>query len=124
MKHHFIDRYAALDSPLHTLDARSKILAFTALIVCVLSVPAESGALLLAHFFVAAILMGISQVPLPYIMGRIILILPFIVLAGLAVPWRGYQGLGILFARAILCLMLLILMTNTTRFPSWNLLYN
>ena len=83
MKHHFIDRYAALDSPLHTLEARTKLLAFTALIVCVLSVPGESGALLLAHFFVAAILMGVSQVPLAYIMGRILIILPFIILANI-----------------------------------------
>jgi cobalt/nickel transport system permease protein len=116
VKHHFIDRYAALQSPLHLLEARSKILAFTALIICVLSIPAHSGILLLAQFFLAAILMGVSQVPLPYIMGRILVILPFIVLASLAVPWRGYQGLGILFARAILCLILLILLTNTTRF--------
>jgi cobalt/nickel transport system permease protein len=116
VKHHFIDRYAALDSPLHTLEARSKILAFAALIVCVLSVPAGRGNLLLAHFFVAAVLMGVSQVPLTYIMGRILIILPFIVLASLAVPWKGIHGLGILFARAILCLTLLILLTNTTRF--------
>jgi cobalt/nickel transport system ATP-binding protein len=72
VKHHFIDRYAVLDSPLHTLEARSKILAFTALIVCVPSVPAGSGTLLLPHFFVAAILMGISQVPLTYIMGSLV----------------------------------------------------
>jgi len=116
VKHHFIDRYAALDSPLHTLEARSKILAFTALIVCVLSVPAGNVALFVAHFFIAVILMGISQVPLAYIMGRILIILPFIILASLGIPWRGYQGLGMLFARAILCLMLLILLTNTTRF--------
>jgi cobalt/nickel transport system permease protein len=37
-------------------------------------------------------------------------------LASLAVPWKGYQGLWILFVRAILCLILLILLTNTTRF--------
>jgi cobalt/nickel transport system permease protein len=60
--------------------------------------------------------MGISQVPLVYIMGRILVILPFIVLASLAVPWRGIQGLAILFIRAVLCLLLLILLTNTTRF--------
>jgi cobalt/nickel transport system permease protein len=116
VKHHFIDRYSALDSPLHTLEARTKILAFTALIISVLSVPAELASLLLLYFFVTAILMGISQVPLPYIIGRILIILPFILLASIAAPWRGYQGLGMLFARAVLCLMLLILLTNTTRF--------
>ncbi len=116
MRHNFIDRYAALDSPLHLLEPRTKLIAFTALIVAVLCIPMSSGSLFIAYFFATAILMGISQVPLNYILGRILVILPFIVLASLAVPWRGYQGLWVLFVRAILCLILLILLTNTTRF--------
>jgi cobalt/nickel transport system permease protein len=116
VRHSFIDRYAVLDSPLHILEARSKILAFTAMIVAVLCIPIDRGFLFFAYFFATAILMGISQVPLSYIMGRALLILPFILLASLAVPRNGFLGLGILFIRAVLCLMLLILLTNTTRF--------
>lgn len=116
MRHNYIDRYAVLDSPLHMLEARTKLITFTALIVAVLSIPIHHGSLFIAYFFVTAILMGISQVPLNYILGRMLLILPFIVLASLAVPWRGYLGVWILFVRAILCLLLLILLTNTTRF--------
>ena len=116
MRHNFIDRYAALDSPLHTLESRTKLLAFTALSVAVLFIPLDSGVLFFVYFFATAILMGISQVPLGYILGRTLMILPFIVLASLAVPWKGYAGLTVLFIRAILCLMLLILLTNTTRF--------
>ncbi len=116
MKHSFIDRYALLDSPLHMLEPRSKLLAFTALILCVLSIPASQSYLFVACFFTTAILMGISQIPLGFIVGRSLLILPFIVLASLAAPWRGWSGLGALFVRAVLCLILLILLTNTTRF--------
>jgi cobalt/nickel transport system permease protein len=116
VRHNFIDRYAALDSPLHILESRTKLVVFTALIVAVLCIPAGSGSLFFFYFFATAILMGISQIPLGYIVGRTLVILPFIVLASLAVPWRGYAGLWILFVRAILCLMLLILLTNTTRF--------
>ncbi len=116
MRHNFIDRYAALDSPLHILEPRSKLLAFVALIIAVLCIPMNRGSLFFVYFFATAILMGISQVPLAFIMGRTLVILPFIMLASLAVPWKGYFGLGILFVRAILCLMLLILLTNTTRF--------
>jgi cobalt/nickel transport system permease protein len=116
VKHNFIDRYATLDSPLHVLEPRTKVLCFTALIVAVLSIPAGSKPLLFIYFFVTAILMGISQIPLNYIVGRTLVILPFIVLATLAAPWKGYAGLGILFIRAILCLVLLIVLTNTTRF--------
>jgi len=116
MRHNFIDRYAALDSPLHLLEPRSKLLAFAALIVAVLCIPTDRGVLFFAYFFATALLMGFSQVPLPYVVGRTLVILPFIVLASLAAPWKGLPGLGILFVRAILCLILLILLTNTTRF--------
>jgi cobalt/nickel transport system permease protein len=116
VKHSFIDRYALLDSPLHLLEPRSKLLAFTALIVCVLSVPASRSFIFVACFFATAVLMGISQIPLNFIVGRTLLLLPFIVLASLAAPWKGFAGLSILFVRAVLCLVLLILLTNTTRF--------
>jgi cobalt/nickel transport system permease protein len=116
VRHNFIDRYAVLDSPLHTLESRTKLIAFTVLIVAVLCIPIRSGFLFVLYFFTTAILMGISQIPLNYILGRILIMLPFIVLASLAVPWQGYQGLWILFVRATLCLILLILLTNTTRF--------
>ncbi|HYK89982.1 MAG TPA: cobalt ECF transporter T component CbiQ [Acidobacteriota bacterium] len=116
MKHSFIDRYAGLDSPLHFLEARTKLLGFTALIIAVLSIPNGADFAFFAYFFLTAILMGISQIPLSYIVGRTLMILPFIVLAGLAAPWKGISGLGALFLRAILCLMILIVLTNTTRF--------
>ena len=116
MKHSFIDRYALLDSPLHLLEPRTKLLSFAALIISVLCIPANGGLLYILYFFTIAILMGISQVPLGFIVARTFVILPFIALAGLASPWRGFPGLVALFMRAILCLILLIILTNTTRF--------
>jgi cobalt/nickel transport system permease protein len=116
LRHSFIDRYAAFDSPLHILECRSKLIAFAALIIAVLCIPTDSGVLFFAYFFGITILMGISQVPPAFILGRTLVILPFIMLASFAAPWRGLPGIGILFIRAILCLILLILLTNTTRF--------
>ena len=119
MKHSFVDRYAGLDSPLHQLDARSKLAGFTALIVAVLFIPSGRTFVFFAYFFLAAVLMGISQIPLTYIVGRTLLIFPFILLAGLATPWKdglNAAWFGGLFMRSMLCLMLLILLTNTTRF--------
>ncbi len=116
MKHNFIDRYASLDSPLHLLEARTKLVGFTGLIIAVLWIPAGRDFAFFAYFFLTAILMGISQIPLTYIVGRTLMILPFIILAGLAAPWKGMAGLSALFLRAVLCLMILIILTNTTRF--------
>jgi cobalt/nickel transport system permease protein len=119
VKHNFIDRYAGLDSPLHTLDARTKLVGFTALIVAVLWIPPGKTFDFFSVFFVTAILMGISQVPLGYILGRTLILLPFVVLAGLARPWTRALDLTLfsaLILRSVLCLMLAIILTNTTRF--------
>ena len=119
VKHSFVDRYALLDSPLHLLEARTKIIGFTALAVFVLYIPAgDSGGFFLS-FFLMAILAGISQIPLQFIVRRSLVILPFLLLAGLAVPLRGtagWMGFATLLIRCLLCLLILILLTNTTRF--------
>jgi len=111
-----MDRYARLDSPLHILEPRTKILAFAALIVCVRSVPATRAYLLVACSFATAVLMGISQVPLGFIAGRSLLLLPFILLGSLPALWKGWSVFSMLAVRAVLCLVLIILLTNTTRF--------
>ena len=56
MRHSFLDQYSALESPVHRLDARAKIIAFLALIVIAVSTPPEAwtaflgyGAFLVAH---------------------------------------------------------------------------
>ncbi len=119
MKHSFVDRYANLDSPLHLLDARTKVVGFSALAVSALLVKAGDTAQFFIFFFLLAILAGISQIPMQYIMGRTVVILPFVLLAGLTVPWGAAQGwvwFVSLVLRSILCLMILVLLTNTTRF--------
>ena len=116
MRHSFIDRYANLDSPLHVLDARTKLVGFSTLIIAVLLIPSGRDFVFFSYFFLIAILAGISQIPLGFIVRRTLTIMPFIVLATLAAPWRGISGISTLFLRAILCLIILIILTNTTRF--------
>jgi cobalt/nickel transport system permease protein len=119
VRHSYIDRYAGLDSPLHLLEARTKIIGFAALLLAVLWIPAGKSGEFFAFFFLTAILAGISQIPLTYLIGRTLIILPFVLLAGLAVPIRGGAGwswIAALLLRSTLSLLILILLTNTTRF--------
>jgi cobalt/nickel transport system permease protein len=119
VKHSFVDRYANLDSPLHLLDARTKIAGFTALVVAILCIQGTSPWQFFLQFFLVAVLAGISQIPMPYLVGRALALLPFVLLAGLAAPWRGRAGwlfLWTLMFRSVLCLLVLVLLTNTTRF--------
>jgi cobalt/nickel transport system permease protein len=119
VKHSFVDRYANLDSPLHFLDARTKLVGFSALIVTALSIRAGSTGEFFVFYFFMAVLAGISQVPMQYVVGRTLGILPFVLLAGLAAPWQGSEGWAwylALVLRSTLCLLILVLLTNTTRF--------
>ncbi len=119
MNHSFIDRYADLDSPLHQLDARTKLVGFTALIVAAVAIPAGKTFIFFAFFFLAAIFMGISQVPLGYILGRALILLPFVLLAGLARPWHDgfdFAFFSTLALRSLLSLIILVLLTSTTPF--------
>jgi cobalt/nickel transport system permease protein len=119
MKHNYLDRYANLESPLHAMDARTKLAGFTALILAALSIPANRGEVFFAYFVFAAILMGVSQIPLSYIAGRILILLPFVALAALAAPLRAAghsEWFLALLLRSVLSLILLVLLTNTTPF--------
>lgn len=119
MRHSFVDRYANLDSPLHVLDARTKLVGFTALVITILSIRNGSPGQFFAFFFLMAVLAGISQIPMHYVVGRAIALLPFVLLAGLTAPWKGSAGWAwflALLLRAVLCLLILVLLTNTTRF--------
>jgi len=64
--------------------------------------------------------MGASQVPLSFVMMRSMTIVPFVLLAGLAAPWRGTfdpSWFGALVVRSLLSMILLVLLANTTPFP-------
>jgi len=111
----FIDRFAGLDSPLHLIEARSKLAGFAALMVSVLIIPAHRSFLFFLYFFAVAILMGISQIPLAYIVARVLMLLPVIVLAGIAALWKDFGGFWVWLIRAVLVVILLILLINTTR---------
>ena len=119
MRHNFIDRYSNLDSPLHALEARTKIIGLLAFVTAVLWVPAGKSALLVAYLFATAVFIGLSQIPLGYLVGRTLIILPFVLLAAVAAPWtNGFEGARFLalLLRAMLCLLLLLLLTSTTPF--------
>ena len=119
MRHSFVDRYAQLDSPLHLLEARTKIIGFSALVVAIVSMRTAGIGQYFGFFFLISILAGISQIPMQYVVARTLLLLPFVVLAALAAPWQGGTGWSwflLLTARSTLSLVILVLLTNTTRF--------
>ncbi len=131
MKHSFIDKYSNLDSPVHRIDPRVKLVAVFSVIVIIVS--EAPGAVFPFIFYgaIIALLIFISRIPLSYIMKRCLIAAPFILLAALLYPVssiisQGYQSFGLsnpevkagltILLKGFMALILLILLTSTEKF--------
>jgi cobalt/nickel transport system permease protein len=132
VKHNFTDRYAHLDSPVHRIDPRAKILASVCAIVIVITEPHDGGLnRIMAYLVLLLAVVLISRLPVLYVLRRIFLALPFIIAASALYPVSALLSAGeyspaerdialntslIIFSRALIAITILILLTSTEKF--------
>lgn len=109
-----VDRYSRLDSPVHRLPAAGKLAFVLALLVATISTPR-------AFAPVAAVLAAaaaLSRIPPGFLLRRILLLEPLAVgIAFLALFQPGGMRIfALVVARATLCLVAMVLLSNTTPF--------
>jgi cobalt/nickel transport system permease protein len=137
MKHSFLDKYSDCNSLIHRLDPRTKLLATLAFIAVVVLIPTASW--LTYGLFLAIIAMPVllSKVPLSYILKRSLVIIPFVLLVAVFIPffkegeiaanfnlwgWHisltksGLELMGSILSKAWLSILSLVLLTSTTGF--------
>lgn len=138
MRHAFLDHHSGLNSPVHRLDARIKIIVFFAFILITVSTPPTS---LLFFAVVVAALIGIAAIarlPLLHLLKKVLVVLPFLFLVTISIPFMkkdviesGYNlglrgmsvsrsGLWILvnvLIKSSLGVFSIILLYSTTPFP-------
>lgn len=124
-----LDRWADIESPIHKLDPRAKILATVTAVVAISSAP--SGSLNPFSWFYAliALLVGLSRVPPDWLLRRCLLASPFILMAA-GLPafslWLEGAELGstlgsiatraaVIALKAYAAVILLALLVATTR---------
>ena len=136
MKHAFLDKYSDRNSFIHRLDPRTKL---TTVLFFILAVTLTLPAMWLAfavYFFIIAILVLLSRVPVLYVLKRSLVIMPFVLLVAIFIPffkegevagscniwlWQvsvthsGLQVLWNILAKAWLSILSLILLTSTTK---------
>jgi cobalt/nickel transport system permease protein len=136
MKHSFIDEYSHLNSVIHRLDPRTKLIASLAFIVAVVLTPASNWWVFAFYFAVVAFMLAFSRLPIGYVLKRSLVVLPFVLLIAIFIPflkggevaasyhiwlWQvsiTYDGLMILtnvLVKSWLCILALILLSSTTR---------
>ncbi len=136
MKHAFLDRYSDRDSFIHRLDPRTKLISVFLFILAVALTSPDMWPAFAVYFIVIAALVLLSRVPVLYVLKRSLVIIPFVLLIAIFVPffkegevvgsyniwlWQvsvthsGLQVLWNILAKAWLSILSLILLTSTTK---------
>jgi cobalt/nickel transport system permease protein len=137
MKHSFIDEYSHLNSVIHRLDPRTKLIASLAFIIAVVLTPTSNLRVFAFYFAIIALMLAFSRLPAAYVLKRSLVVLPFVLLIAVFIPffkegevaasfnlwlWQisvTYNGLLVLVnvvVKSWLCILALILLSSTTRF--------
>lgn len=138
MNHNFLDQHSNLDSSIHRLDPRTKLVTTFLFITAVALTPPDGWPSYALYSAILAVWFILSRVPLSYVLKRSLSVLPFVVLIAVFIPffqegevagsysiglWQvsvTYSGLEVLrniLIRAWLSILSLILLTSTTGMP-------
>jgi len=118
MRHDFLDRYSRSNSSIHRLPAWGKLTAALVLIVLIIVCPQDRWLLLAVPTAVLVAVAGLSRVPPMFLLKRLLFLELFVL--GVAVMALlgpgGWRMMLILVVRCTLCLLTMILLSNTTPF--------
>ena len=130
----FLNETQAEQSPLHRLDARAKILGFIGFTVVVVTTPAVPMWPYALYAGILLFLIGVSRLPLKHVLRRALVVVPFILVVAIFLPFfhqaggGGYslggmrvtdEGLLVLWnvgAKAVLGVISMIILSSTTPF--------
>ena len=122
-------------SLVHRLDPRAKIVGFIGFTVIVVSTPARAVWAFVIYAAILVFLVGVSRLGARYVLKRILVVIPFVIMVAIFLPFfdrtgsGGYSlgvshvtasGLLVLWnaaAKAVLGVLSMILLGSTTTFP-------
>ena len=120
MRHDFLDRYSRLDSPIHRLPTIVKLLGALGVVTASVSVSFTHPWFFVMVAGLLLILSAFTTIPWRFIFGRLVLLEPFAL--GIALMALLQENGGMLFlailVKSTLCLLTVILLSNTTPFAS------
>lgn len=88
-----LDTLAALDSPVHRLDPRIKVLTALVFVVCVVSFDKYAIAAMAPFALFLSLVMAVAGIPAGFVLRRVALVAPFAVLVALFNPLLDQQPL-------------------------------
>ncbi|MCG2660743.1 MAG: cobalt ECF transporter T component CbiQ [Kiritimatiellae bacterium] len=90
-----MDELGRLDTPVHRLDARAKVITTLVFIVVVMSFPRYEVSALMPFFLYPFALIALGRIPGGYILRKILLAAPFALVIGMFNPLLDHQTVAI-----------------------------
>jgi len=118
MRHDFLDRHARLDTPVHRLPAALKLTGALSLVVTVLLLPPSRPIFLAAVAVFLLAVARIGRIPWRFLAWRVVLLEPFVLGVAILALFGpgGWRAFLFLVAKCTLCLLAMVLLSNTTPF--------
>ncbi len=119
MRHSFLDKYSSIDSPIHRVNPRIKIISSIVFLLYVIMFAERWEWSYFACFLFLLVLVFISMVPISFVLKRAIAILPFLLFIAIFIPFFREDGIKVFtltLVKSILSITTLILLTSTTKF--------
>ncbi|HGJ65594.1 TPA: cobalt ECF transporter T component CbiQ [bacterium] len=87
MKHDFIDSHSDINSVIHRLDPRAKAILIIAMVISIVLTNPKALISFALYGFLILILIFLSKIPISYILKRFIMVMPFILLIAIFLPF-------------------------------------
>lgn len=118
MRHAFVDNYAHLNTPIHRLAPKIKIIFLIFFLFLIVATPLKYKLLFSLYLITILILVFLSQIPLRFIFSRIVQVLPFVTVVALSALFKKEEGTLFLscLIKAVLALLLVLVATASTSF--------
>lgn len=136
MEHLYIDKYSDLNSFIHRLDPRIKLISFSVFIVFITSTTPYSNLKFLLYFLIILALILASKIPVNHFLKNLLAIFPFVALTAISMPFFNTAGgnrynIGVLnlsvtssgilvlknvLLKAFLSILVLTILSSTTKF--------
>ncbi|MEZ4651059.1 MAG: cobalt ECF transporter T component CbiQ [Candidatus Eisenbacteria bacterium] len=112
---------ADLDSPVHRLPAATKLWVAVAMVIVVALSPRDWWFVPAGATLVLALVSGLSRIPVRVLLGRLLIVEPFVLGIALLSLFQD-DGVAIflgLLAKSTVCLYTMVLLSCTTPFTAW-----
>jgi cobalt/nickel transport system permease protein len=120
MHHDFLDRYSRLDSPVHRLPAAPKLALALIFVFVTVALPLSVRGWFVGLTVTLIGVAALSRIPWLFLLKRLLFLEPFVL--GVAVLTlfqpNGARVFATIFVRSTLCLLTMVLLSNTTPFSA------